>query len=279
LIRGGVGIIVFDSVAAALPQSEQQKRLHGENHQPARLASLMSAAMRRLTAANENTAVIWINQFRLNVGVTFGNPQVATGGKALPYYSSFIMDVQKTGKINEPIKLYDGDKWRDGQNQVGQKFKATLSKSKLSKPMTEMNFVWDLRAGQIDISSFLMAQGLEIGVITQKGASWVFDGRRVIGKDKFHGLVMTDPEIQAKLTTMIREHHFGSRGQFETGSPKAAGSKRVSSSAKVPGPTPAVAPAGSNMTEAPAKSLSRSRTLKRATRSKPVISKGSTSKR
>ena len=88
LIRGGVDIIVFDSVAAALPKSEQVIMLGGDkNIQPARLAQLMSLAMRKLTAANKKTTVLWINQTRVNVGVMFGTNETVPGGKALPFYA------------------------------------------------------------------------------------------------------------------------------------------------------------------------------------------------
>ena len=95
LIRGGVDIIVFDSVAAALPKSEQQLMLGGDkNVQPARLAQLMSLAMRKLTAANKKTTVLWINQTRVNVGVMFGTNETVPGGKALPFYACLSPDTK-----------------------------------------------------------------------------------------------------------------------------------------------------------------------------------------
>ena len=82
-IRAGVDLLVFDSVASLLPKSEQEVQLGRKTPQPARLAALMSLAMRKLTAANSSTAVLWINQTRMNVGVTFGSPETTPGGKAL----------------------------------------------------------------------------------------------------------------------------------------------------------------------------------------------------
>ena len=48
LLRQEIDLIVWDSVAAMLPQSEEDKREKGVNHQPARLAALMSKALRKL---------------------------------------------------------------------------------------------------------------------------------------------------------------------------------------------------------------------------------------
>jgi recombination protein RecA len=203
LIRNGIDLIVFDSVAAALPQAERNKRLHDESVQPARIAALMSIAMRRLTAANRKTAILWINQLRLNVGITFGNPEVATGGRALPYYSSYIVNIKKTGKINNAVKTWDGEKWIDTKEQVGQKFRAVVEKSKLSAPHRETHFIWDHMESGVDEVSFVIAQGLERGYISQKGASWEFGGVKVRGKDAFKKRLKDDLGEYQRLRTLV----------------------------------------------------------------------------
>ena len=60
-------------------------------------ARLMSQALRKLTAviSKSNCMVIFINQLREKVGVMFGNPETTTGGRALKFYASVRMDVQK----------------------------------------------------------------------------------------------------------------------------------------------------------------------------------------
>ena len=39
--------------------------------------------------------MIFINQLREKVGVMFGNPETTTGGRALKFYASVRLDVQK----------------------------------------------------------------------------------------------------------------------------------------------------------------------------------------
>ena len=203
LILSGVDLIVFDSVAAALPEAEREKRLHGEKVQPARIAQLMSVAMRKLTAANSRTAVLWINQLRMNIGVTFGNPEVATGGKALPYYSSYILSVRKAGKIVRAKKQWDGEKMVDGKEQVGQKFKAELLKSKLSKPFGDAYFTWSMEDSAIDETGYLIGACLEAGLVTQKGASWAYGTHKAQGREKFKALVDADPALQDTMKTAV----------------------------------------------------------------------------
>ena len=207
LIRGKCDLIVFDSVAAMTPQAEQQKRLAGENVQPARIASLMSAALRRLMTANTDCSMIWINQLRVNVGVTFGSNEAVPGGKALPYYASFRTSVRKTGKITVPFKMFDGEKWIDTKKQVGQKFKLDLVKSKLSRPFTEEHFVWSLETGSLDMIGYLIAKGIEAGFITQKGNTWSYEDNKAVGREKFRALIESDPDIALDLENAVRDHH------------------------------------------------------------------------
>lgn len=230
LVIGKVDLIVFDSVAATLPQAERGKRLHDENVQPARIAQLMSLAMRKLTAPNQKTAIIWINQMRMNIGVTFGNPEVATGGKALPYYSSYILSIRKVGKITRDVQTWDGEKMVNTKEQVGQKFKATVEKSKLSKPFRDVYFTWDYTTAEIDESSFLISLGMEAGLITQKGAAWTFDGQSFRGREKFHDQVRDDPELNARIREAVLPSTF--RGNQEADKSKVAAPRRRRSSAK-----------------------------------------------
>ena len=177
LIRGGVDVIVFDSVAAAVPQSEQEKRLAGNTVQPARLAALMSLAMRKLTAANSKTAVLWINQTRLNVGVTFGNPETVPGGKALPYYASYRVGLKKSGRAFETVPIFetkDGKPTlnKSGKRAIGQTIRATLDKSKLSAPFRDITFTFSFKEGQVDSWAFLANLALDAELIHYERGYW-----------------------------------------------------------------------------------------------------------
>ena len=174
LIRAKVDLIVFDSVAATLPKSEQQTELGGDkNIQPARLASLMSLAMRKLTAANDKTAVLWINQTRVNVGVMFGSNEAVPGGKALPFYASMRIAFRKAGRVTKDAVIYkDGALVKGGKETVALTIKATLEKSKLNKPFREVYFNFDLTEGATDDIGFLINQGLEAGSVFKSAGYW-----------------------------------------------------------------------------------------------------------
>lgn len=203
LIRSGVDLIVFDSIAAALPQAERNKRLHDENVQPARLAMLMSVACRKLTAANSRTAILWINQMRVNVGMTFGNPNVVAGGKSMPYYASYRLNMKKTGKITRDVKVWDGTAYVTAKEQVGQKIKATVDKSKLSSPHRDIHMIWNFDDAAIDEYAFLIAYGVEQGIVSVKGNTWSYDGIKSVGRTNFRKKLVQSPSSLTKLRELL----------------------------------------------------------------------------
>lgn len=207
LVMNGVDLIVFDSVAAAQPQTYNENPLEDNKIQPGRHAALFSLGLRKVTAVNKNTCVLYTNQTRTSIGVTFGNPETTPGGNALPFYASLRLRMQHSGKITVPIKTWDGEKWVDGKRQVAQRFRAEAVKSKLSSPYGQVSFVFDLTTGCIDMPSFIVAQGLELGLIGRVGNAWIFDDTRITGREKFLNAVADDLQLQEAITDKIREHY------------------------------------------------------------------------
>lgn len=122
---GEVDIIIVDSVAALVPRAE----LEGDMGDPqmALQARLMSQALRKLTAilSKSKAVLIFINQLRETLAVTWGSKEVTTGGKALKFYSSIRLDVRKTKSIKK------------GDKVIGTETKIKVTKNKCAPPFTE----------------------------------------------------------------------------------------------------------------------------------------------
>lgn len=166
-ISNGIDVIVLDSVAASQPKKESVVMLSGDKEmQPARLAALMSTAIRRLNSENSRTALLFINQTRHKIGVMFGSPETTTGGRALSFYSSYRVRFSKAGRVYETKKSWDGDTNASLRKTVKQKVKVELVKSKLSDPEREVWLVWDIPKAELDETAFLVAWGIDNGVLT-----------------------------------------------------------------------------------------------------------------
>ena len=96
LVRSAaVDLVVVDSVAALTPRAEIEGEM-GDLAVGAQ-ARLMSQAMRKITGniGKSGCTVIFLNQLRLKIGVTYGNPETTTGGNALKFYASVRLDIRR----------------------------------------------------------------------------------------------------------------------------------------------------------------------------------------
>lgn len=202
LIRQKYDMVVFDSIASAIPKQHQEVA-PGEDNQPGALARVMSKGLARLNAANTQTAAIFINQTRQKIGVTFGSPVTTSGGLAMGFYASARLSFTRIGKITEPTKKWDGEKFVDAKKVIGHKILATLEKSKLSAPHTDAYFVFDLRTGEVDDRGYLVAQGIERGYLTRT-TTGMYDipgvlDKPIHGKAKFDAYMDDNEEVEAWL--------------------------------------------------------------------------------
>lgn len=98
---GVVDIIGVDSTAGLVPKMEMEADM--DEQRPGVLARTLGAALRKIVkaASETDTVVIFINQLREKLGVTFGNPETTPGGRALKFFTS--MRIRASAK-NYPAK-------------------------------------------------------------------------------------------------------------------------------------------------------------------------------
>ena len=128
------GVIVIDSVAALLPQSEADANLD-QNAKVGAHAAMMSRCLRKLqgVSATTDTTLFFTNQTRSKIGVMFGNPEETPGGKALKFYSGMRIGLQYIGK--------EMAKQEGVEKPIGIRTKIKFIKNKIGQPFGEDEFV------------------------------------------------------------------------------------------------------------------------------------------
>ena len=193
LVRSGaVDVLVIDSVAALVPRAELEGEM-GDSHVGLQ-ARLMSQAMRKLTSviAKSRTAVIFINQIRMKIGVMFGNPETTTGGNALKFYSSLRLDIRSIGRI------------KDGDTEIGRRSRVKVVKNKVAPPFRQAEF--DVMYGQgINKLGELVDIGVTQDIVTKSGA-WYSYGEERLGQGRENACnhLRENPDLAADIESRLK---------------------------------------------------------------------------
>ncbi len=189
---GAVDLVVVDSVAALVPKAE----LEGDvgDHHVGTQARLMSQALRKLTGqANKNhTCVLFINQLRQKIGVSFGPSETTTGGNALKFYASLRLDVRRIGAVKR------------GEEKLGNRTRVRAVKNKLAPPFREVEF--DITWGSgICAAGDLIDLGLDRGVLQKNGAWLAFGGENLgNGREACKERLLGNPELMGRVRALVQ---------------------------------------------------------------------------
>ena len=193
LVRSGaVDLVVIDSVAALTPKNEIEGDM-GEA-MPGLQARLMSQALRKLTSSinRSKTLVIFINQIRMKIGVTYGSPEVTAGGNALKFYSSVRIDIRRKQSLKK------------GDDVFGSETKVKVVKNKVAPPFKEATF--DILYGEgISYEGELLDIGSDLNIVDKSGAWYAYEGTKIgQGRDNARAWLRENPDKALEIENKIR---------------------------------------------------------------------------
>jgi recombination protein RecA len=194
LVRSAaVDIVVIDSVAALVPRAEIEGEM-GDAHVGLQ-ARLMSQALRKITGniGKSGCTVIFLNQLRQKIGVTYGNPETTTGGNALKYYASVRLDIRRIQTLKK------------GTEEFGNRVKVKVAKNKVAPPFRIAEF--DIIFGKgISTIGCLVDLAEETGVLVRKGAWYSYNGENISqGRDNAIKYLEDKAEFTEKIKQLVRE--------------------------------------------------------------------------
>ncbi|MDR2649116.1 MAG: recombinase RecA [Clostridiales bacterium] len=192
---GAIDIVVIDSVAALVPRAEIEGSM-GASHMGVQ-ARLMSQALRKLTGitSKTNCIVIFINQLRDKIGVTFGNPETTTGGRALKFYASVRIDIRKIDSI------------KAGAEFVGNRTRVKVAKNKVAPPFKQCEF--DIMYGHgISKEGDILDLGTLLGIVSKSGAWFGFNDIRLgQGRENAKDYLKDHPDVSHEIENAVRGYY------------------------------------------------------------------------
>jgi recombination protein RecA len=194
LVRSAaVDLVVVDSVAALTPRAEIEGEM-GDN-QVGLQARLMSKALRKIAGniGKSGATVIFLNQLRQKIGITYGSPEVTTGGNALKFYCSVRLDIRRIQTLK-----------KGNEGMYGIRAKVKVAKNKVAPPFRIAEFDIIFGEGISTIGCLLdLAEDLEI--IIRKGAWYSYKGENVgQGRDNTINYLKENPEVAAEIEAKVR---------------------------------------------------------------------------
>jgi len=202
--------IVVDSIMGASTKIEMDAEYDKDGYATSK-SIILSKAMRKVTnwIARERICLIFTNQLRTKLGVSFGDPWTTAGGKALPFHSSVRLRLKSLGQIKAKV---------NGVEQVvGIKTKVTIVKNRMGPPHRSINYDIYFDSGIDNYGGWLNIMK-DFKLVKQGGAWYTYEDvdvntGEVLEEIKFQSKdfaekIINKPDIHDRLYNRICEAYI-----------------------------------------------------------------------
>jgi recombination protein RecA len=203
LVESGLfSLGVADSVAAIVSEKELENALEDTKNQVGGFrAKIMACGLRKLVPAltANSVGMIFINQIIDKIGQTYGDKEETPGGRALKFYSSIRLRVNKsTAKKNVYTR---------GDIQIGHLCSIKIKKNKLGAPDSrdaEFNLYYDFG---IDTITEIIDWAHKLKLLVKYGDNITYNEKKYT-IEEFNKLLLED-DFRKSLVTKIYENSRG----------------------------------------------------------------------
>ena len=199
--------IVVDSVAGASTKQEMAADYDKDGWATSK-AIILSKAMRKITnfGGRERICLIFTNQLRTRLGVTFGDQWTTSGGKAIAFHSSVRLRLKSVGQIK---LAKSADK---PEAVVGITTRAQVVKNRMGPPLRSVDYDIYFDSGIDDYGSWLTMMK-NYNLVSQAGAWYTYTntetGEVVKFQSKdFKSKLIDDPEMKEQVYKTICEKYI-----------------------------------------------------------------------
>jgi len=195
-------VLVVDSIPSLVPADVLTMKMEEKDERgvhPRKVGMMV----KNCTSFNDSTALIFINQIRMSMGISFGNPESLPGGKALQFATTLMVRVRRGKWITDAVKSLDKDDDEKDAQRIGFMLKLRTEKNKLAPPWQtcEVEFKFD---GTVDPTGSLIRLAIERGVIEVSSPGY-FDvlGEKVHGLETLKFKIRSDTDLQAAIIQQV----------------------------------------------------------------------------
>ena len=197
--------IVVDSIMGASTKIEMSAEYDKDGYATSK-SIILSKAMRKVTnwIARERICLIFTNQLRTKLGVSFGDQWTTAGGKAIPFHASVRLRLKNTGMIKAKVS---------GVEQVvGSKTNVQVVKNRMGPPLRSVDYEIYFDSGIDDYGSWLTMMK-NFNLVSQAGAWYTYtntDTGEIVkfqSKD-FKAKLIDDPEMKEQVYKTICEKYI-----------------------------------------------------------------------
>jgi recombination protein RecA len=193
-----VDMIVIDSLPALTPMAEYEGDM--EDSLPGLAARVNNKFFRKLGMSTSSPLIgqerlcttIVINQWRSQIGVTYGDPRVTPGGQGKDYAYTTRIELRRADWIQETKST----------PRIGIRIAARTIKNKSFPPqrtaLVDFYFdrLGDIAPGSYDVAQDIMLAAMELDIIHRGGSTYRFNDEKWTGKEAVLGSLREDLDLR-----------------------------------------------------------------------------------